>query len=169
MLLQSGGHIYTIAINIKFGGDDISEIDCDPHGDGWGLLVTLDLGGRSRALDVLRPFDRVKCAGEFDKNSISSQFDQSATVLRDTRTDDLVENLHPATVRTVLVAGHQDGVTNDVHERDSRQPSANWSGALFTQKRNVGRGDCLGFGRKWHRCPGLYQPIFTCLYTASFP
>jgi hypothetical protein len=124
VLLQSCSHIHAIAVNVGFRDYDISKVYCDTQGDRRRPPAALDLSGWDQSLDVLCPFDRVKSAGKLGEDTITGQFDQPATILRDPGTNYLVEYFHPAEVRMTFIAGHQGGVADDVQEYDGCQPPA---------------------------------------------
>ena len=85
-LLQAGGDVDAVAVDVLALDDHVAEVDADAERDALGLgHVPLALG--HALLDRDRAGDRVDDAGELDQRAVAHQLDDPALVLGDQRVD----------------------------------------------------------------------------------
>ena len=72
-------------------------------------------------LDLPRPLDGVKRAGEHCENTVSGRLDHPAVVSLGARTDYIAKQGHPPSVSARLIFRHQDRIADDIHEGDRCQ------------------------------------------------
>ena len=87
MLLQSGCDVDAISINVVAGHNHITNVYGDTQGDRAELGAFRNLSTPYGFLDLPRPLDGVKRAGEHCENTVSGRLDHPAVVSLGARTD----------------------------------------------------------------------------------
>ena len=84
------------------------------------------------ALHCFRPGECIDCSAKLGNHSIAGGFQQHASMGPRQRPQRAIEQRHPARIGELAFGTHQNGVSNDVGERDgSRQQLAGCAGKWF--------------------------------------
>ena len=137
-LLEAGGDVHPVAVDVLALDDHVAEVDADPEADALGLgHARLPLG--HAALDRDRARDGVDDAGELAERAVAHELDDAAAVLGDERLDELPAVRLEARERAGLVALHQPASSRP-------RPPPGWRRAAAR------RGE-----RPWRDPPGCFR------------
>ena len=118
--LQAGGEVDTLAVDVAVLDDDIAEADADSEPNAFRLgSLTRVLG--DICLDLDRAAYRLDDAGEFAKQPVAHELDQTASVLGQKGLDHLLATRLEPLQGAGLVVLHERGVADHVRRQDRRQ------------------------------------------------
>jgi len=121
-LLQAGGDVDTVAVDIAAVDDDVYDVDADPVGHP-AIFRDRCVARGVRPLDVAREPDGVDDAAELHEHAVGQQLDHATAILCRLRVEQLAQLRLDAGVSTGLVDRHQAAVADDVGDEDGREVS----------------------------------------------
>ena len=120
-LLEAGGDVHPVAIDVLVRDDHVAEVDADAEADALCLGHCRFAFGHA-TLNAGRALDRVDGAGELAERAVAHELDETAPVLGQERVDELAAMGLEAREGAALVALHQARVADHVRRQDSGEP-----------------------------------------------
>jgi hypothetical protein len=99
LVLDAGGHIYTVSKDVVFVTDDVANVDADAKRN-------RPFPAAHFALNRHGAGHRIDCAGKFDQQAVACGLDEPTSVICDGRIDDLAANGLESFERADFVGAH---------------------------------------------------------------
>ena len=157
-LLEAGGDVHAIAVDVLALDDHVAEVDADPEANALGLgHARLPLG--HAALDRDRARHGVDDGGELAERAVAHQLDDAAAVLGDERLGQLLAVRLEAIEGAGLLTLHQPAVAGHVRGEDGGEATlgpcrrAHWMAVPW----RMAQGTAASDGKERRECVGHYR------------
>ena len=121
-LLEPGGDIHAVAINVVAAGDNVTDIDADPETD-LSVFGNVRVALFHGVLDVKRKQHRIDDAGKLHQRAVTGQLDDAAVKLVRLGLDEFLLDRFELSKRALFVLRHKPAVADHVGYDDRCKPS----------------------------------------------